>query len=169
MHIDRFERYWLVIASAVLGAFFAALIAGAVIFGVRLPSSPGDFINPMGLSLTEFANPGIYPSLTEDNVYDAYIVARMWRFDIGSDEKDELGNDIVRLPVGARVNINVTSADVTHGFLIERHNVNIQVIPGHIGRSTVVFREPGVYRLLCHEYCGRGHQQMHSMFIIEEE
>jgi cytochrome c oxidase subunit 2 len=182
MHIDRYERYWIIIVAAVLGAFFAALLAGMLIFGVRLPSSPGaeNFVNPLALD-QQFGAPGLRDM--GDNHYTAHIIAQMWSFDVGSDEtyKDyfesqnpnipyngpDAGNQVIRVPQGATVNFEITSRDVTHGFLVERHNGNIEVVPGHIGRTTVKFRESGEFRILCHEYCGRAHQQMHVIVVVE--
>lgn len=182
MHIDRYERYWIIIVAVVLGAFFASLLAGMLIYGVRLPSSPGaeNFVNPLALD-QEFGAPGLRDM--GDNQYTAQIIAQMWYFDVGSKEtyKDyfesknpnssytgpDAGNQVIRVPQGATVHFVITSRDVTHGFIIEHHNANIEVVPGHIGRATVTFHQPGEFRILCHEYCGRGHQQMHLILVVE--
>ncbi|MBZ0297251.1 MAG: cupredoxin domain-containing protein [Anaerolineae bacterium] len=165
MHVDRFERYWLIIIAAVMGAFFAALLAGALIFGVRLPSNPTQYINPLAVD-EEFPEPGLRDM--GNGQYTVYILAQMWRFDLGSDEKDADGNDVIRVPAGSQVTFSITSRDVTHGFIIERHNANIEVVPGHVGNVTVKFETPGEYRMLCHEYCGQGHHRMHATIIVEE-
>jgi cytochrome c oxidase subunit 2 len=183
MHIDQLERYWIVIVAAVLGAFFASLLAGLLIFGVRLPSTPGAeyFVNPLALD-TSFGAPGLRDM--GNGQYTAHIVAQMWIFDLGSNETykqyfeaknpgqiyngPDGGNQVIRVPVGSTVTFVMTSRDVTHGFLVERHNANVQVLPGHIGQTKAKFNEPGEFRLLCHEYCGRGHQQMHAIVVVEE-
>jgi hypothetical protein len=41
MHIDRYERIYIIASAAVLGAFFAALLASALVFGVHLPEPQG--------------------------------------------------------------------------------------------------------------------------------
>lgn len=164
MHIDRLERYYIVIVAVVLGAFFAAIMAAMLVFGLRLPSSPDSFVNPLALGETRFAEPGLRDM--GGNRYELTMLAAMWRFDTGSSEQDADGNDIVRVPLGAQVTFYVTSSDVTHGFIIERHNANIQVLPGHVGRVTVTFNHPGEYRILCHEYCGAGHHRMHATIVV---
>lgn len=156
MHIDKYEKYWLYAVVATMGAFMAALLAGAVIFGVRLPDS-GEFINPTRLDETEFANPGIRDM--GNGEYEVYMVARMWSFSPSE----------IRVPVGSTVTFNVTSADITHGFIIEHHNANLQIIPGHVGQTRVQFKRPGEFRLICHEYCGRGHHLMHMPIVVEEQ
>ncbi len=183
MHIDELERQWIIIVAAVLGAFFAAVLAGLLIFGVRLPSTPGTefFVNPLALD-AEFGAPGLRDM--GNNQYTAHIIAQMWTFDLGSDETYKTyfenkfpgttysdvdsGNQVIRVPLDSTVTFSITSRDVTHGFIIERHNANIEVLPGHIGQITVKFDEPGEFRILCHEYCGRAHQQMHALIVVEE-
>jgi len=53
------------------------------------------------------------------------------------------------------------------GFEIARTRVNMMLIPGQVGRLTHVFREPGEYLLICHEYCGMGHHTMSGKVIVE--
>ncbi|MCB9455673.1 MAG: cytochrome C oxidase subunit II [Anaerolineaceae bacterium] len=164
MHIDKFERYWIVAASLMLGAFFAALIASTIVFGVHLPD-PAGRINPADVedwTNQGFATPGLRDM--GDNHYEAHIVAQMWLYNTG-DVVD--GVPTVRVPQGAVVTFNVASKDVTHGFYIEYHNVNIMVIPGQISRATVTFNRPGTYRIVCHEYCGNGHHNMNAQVIVE--
>lgn len=166
MHIDKYERTYAIISVAVLGAFFAALIASVLVFDVRLPTTTA-FVNPNALEETEFASPGLRHM--GNGHYDLYIVAQMWRFNTGSTELDpELGYEIVRIPVGSEVTFNVTSRDVSHGFIIEHHNINLQLLPGHVARQTARFNRPGEYFVVCHEYCGRGHQNMFFKIVVED-
>ena len=165
LEIDKYERTYIILAVVMLGAFFAALVAGAFIYGVRLPTAD-QFVNPLLLDQTEFANPGLRDM--GSGKYEAYIVAQMWQYNAGASETDVLGRPILRVPVGSEVTFVVTSRDIQHGFYVEHHNVNIQVLPGHIGRQTVTFNRPGEYHVICHEYCGRGHQNMGMVIIVEE-
>ena len=70
-------------------------------------------------------------------------------------------------PAGSTVTFFVTSADLLHGLLIERTNVNIMIFPGEVTRTTARFDEPGEYRFLCHEYCGLAHHTMFGKVIVE--
>lgn len=161
MHIDRLERFWLAAVAVVLGAFLAALVASVVLFGVSLPA-PAGRVDPTRLEATEFGSPGLRSD--GDRRYTFTVVSRMWRFDVGqrSGQQAEL-----RVPAGSEITFVATSADVIHGFQIEDHNVNLMLIPGQISRKTVRFDTPGTYRILCHEYCGPGHQTMVASVIIE--
>ncbi|MDR0792616.1 MAG: cytochrome c oxidase subunit II [Chitinophagaceae bacterium] len=91
-----------------------------------------------------------------DSTYEVYIVTQMWSF----------GPDVITLPAGSEVNLYVTSKDVVHGFDIDKKGVNLMAIPGALSSATVKFSEPGIYRVVCHEYCGIGHQNMQGQFII---
>ncbi len=165
MHIDRLERYYLIAVAVVLGVFFAALVGAALIFGIRLPSN-GEFINPLALGDTRFANPGVREM--GDGRYEATFIAAMWRFQLGTGEFDETGHEVMRVPVGSTVTFNITSRDITHGILIEGMNFNMQLVPGHVARQTVTFTRPGRYHAQCHEYCGRDHANMFFTVIVEE-
>lgn len=164
LEIDRYERTYMILAAAMLGVFFAALVAGAIIYGVHLPTAVG-FINPILIDETEFANPGLRDM--GDNHYELYVVAQMWTYNAGTTETTAAGYPVLHLPQGAVVTFNVTSRDVQHGFYVEHHNVNLQILPGHIASQTITFSEPGTYHVICHEYCGRGHQTMGMVLIVD--
>ncbi len=156
MHVDQYERIWIIAFAAMLSLFMAALFAGAIIFGVRAPS-PGGFINPSRLENTAFADPKLLHM--GGNEYEVNMRAQMWRF----------FPDEIRVPVGAEVTFNVTSSDVTHGFIIEHHNANLEIVPGHIATTRVTFEKEGTFMLQCHEYCGRDHHRMHATIIVGGE
>jgi cytochrome c oxidase subunit 2 len=164
MHIDRLERYWLTAVAAMLGAFVAALVASVTIFGIRLPS-PVDRINPQQLEETEFALPGIRN--VGGNRYEVHIVAKMWNYDAGPEAGAPGVPPTIRIPKGSQVTFFVTSRDIIHGFYIEQHSINLEVVPGQIARGTVQFNRPGTYKLICNQYCGVGHQIMYGQVVVE--
>jgi cytochrome c oxidase subunit 2 len=164
MHIHQYERYYMVAIGVTLGVFFASVLAAGLVFGIE-PAQPGGFINPQLLGETEFANPGLRDM--GDNHYDAYIVAQMWAFDTGSDEANDVGVDVLRIPQGSEVTFYIASRDITHGVLIEYHNLNLQLVPGHIASGTITFDRPGHFRAICHEYCGQAHHNMNFEIIVE--
>jgi cytochrome c oxidase subunit II len=88
--------------------------------------------------------------------YEIFYVAKMWAFEPAE----------VYLPVGSEVDLYLTSQDVVHGFHIEKKGVNLMAVPGGINKTTFTFKEPGVYKVVCHEYCGTGHQSMVSEIIV---
>ena len=88
--------------------------------------------------------------------YEAFMVAKMWGF-----EPSEM-----YIPVGSELDIYLTSEDVVHGFHIEKKALNLMAVPGAIVKQTVRFDQPGVYKIVCHEYCGTGHQNMQGEIIV---
>jgi len=83
-------------------------------------------------------------------------VARMWSFDPAQ----------IYIPAGSEVDFYVTSLDVVHGFYIAKKDVNMMAEYGDITKTTVRFEDPGVYPIVCHEYCGVGHQAMEAEVIV---
>lgn len=96
-----------------------------------------------------------------DKRYELHVLARMWMFDFNN------GATEIRMPAGSTVDIFVTSKDVVHGFHINGTNVNIMAIPGTVGYMRVKFEKPGVYHVVCHEFCGVGHHAMQGKIIVE--
>lgn len=72
--------------------------------------------------------------------------------------------DAEEVIVGKPVEFLVDSADVTHGFGIYDEDLRllaqIQAMPGYTNRLNFTFNEPGIYQILCLEYCGLAHHDM---------
>jgi cytochrome c oxidase subunit 2 len=92
----------------------------------------------------------------DDKTYQVFMVAKMWSFEPAK----------IYVPVGSDVDFFLTSQDVVHGFNIAERNVNLMAVYGNVGQATVHFDKPGVYKILCHEYCGIGHQFMEGEVIV---
>ena len=69
-----------------------------------------------------------------------------------------------RVPAGQPVEFRLTSMDVNHGFGVydpdDRLIAQVQVMPGRTQRLVHTFDEPGIYRILCLEFCGFAHHGM---------
>jgi cytochrome c oxidase subunit II len=92
----------------------------------------------------------------DSQTYQVFAVASMWQFEPAE----------IYIPVGSEVDFYLTSKDVVHGFNISEKNVNMMAVYGAINKTTVKFEKPGVYDIVCHEYCGVGHQNMHAQVIV---
>jgi cytochrome c oxidase subunit 2 len=66
----------------------------------------------------------------------------------------------VTVPAGSTVDIYLSAADVTHGLIMLGTNLNLMAVPGVVNYARVKFDKPRVYQLLCHEFCGTGHDRM---------
>lgn len=91
--------------------------------------------------------------------YEVHFVARMWNFEPSR----------VRVPVGSTVDIELTSADVLHGFQIVGTNVNLMAVPGVVTPASVHFTKPGRYLIVCHEFCGAAHQNMNGQIEVSAD
>jgi cytochrome c oxidase subunit 2 len=82
--------------------------------------------------------------------YEVHYLARMWDFE---------PREVV-VPVGSTVDIYVSTPDVTHGLILLGTNLNLMAVPGVVNYARIKFDQPRSYQLLCHEYCGSGHDRM---------
>ncbi len=93
----------------------------------------------------------------DDKTYTLKCVAKMWSFNPST----------VEVPAGSEVDIYLSAADVVHGFWITHKNVNLMAVPGAVNKTTVKFEEAGEYDIICHEYCGTGHEKMRGKIIVK--
>lgn len=108
-------------------------------------------IPAMGYTLTRL------PYLPEDVAAALQIVTvtgYQWYWELDRDE----------VTSGVPVEFRVTGGDVNHGLGLYDPELRLlaqtQAMPGYVNRLRYTFREPGVYRLACLEYCGLVHHQM---------
>lgn len=88
--------------------------------------------------------------------YELHYVARMWKFE----------PENVTVPAGSTVDIYLSAADVTHGLILLGTNLNLMAVPGVVNYARVKFDKPRVYQLLCHEFCGSGHDRMAAQLHV---
>jgi cytochrome c oxidase subunit 2 len=69
------------------------------------------------------------------------------------------GQELV-IPANAKINIQVTSADVTHAFWVPALAGKIDANPGLINKTWFTADEPGIYQGRCAELCGDSHALM---------
>ncbi len=68
----------------------------------------------------------------------------------------EVDNPLV-IPVGKKVRFLVTSNDVIHAWWVPEFAVKKDAIPGYVNEIWTKVEQPGVYRGVCAELCGRDH------------
>lgn len=144
--MERSERVVTGISVAVLALFFAAILVSVMGFGVDVPGCVTE--------MKPFERDTLFETGTKR--YELHVIARMWAYQMPP----------VEIPAGSVVDIYLTSGDVVHGFHIDRTNVNLMAVPGTVTFMRVRFPEPGEYPIVCHEYCGIGHQQMMGVIRV---
>jgi cytochrome c oxidase subunit 2 len=154
MNVHLYEKIWMWAAGGIIVAFVATvLITG--IGGALQPPSHVETIDPTQVFKDpRFAHPGVTVDAT-----GATVVAFGMMFGFTPAE--------IHVPAGKPVTFRMTSADVTHGFLIVGTNANTMLVPGYVSQFTTVFQQPGEYLIVCHEYCGLGHHLMAGKLIVE--
>ena len=156
MHVDRYERYWMWTASAMIVLFMSAIVLTAI-SGAAHPPSHVETVNPETLTIQgEFATPGV--TRRSDGRTTVVMRAELYVF----------RPNVVRVPAGEPVTFRITSPDVLHGFQIVGTNVNATVAPGYVSEVTTRFAQPGEYLVVCNEYCGLAHHLMQGTVIVEE-
>lgn len=157
MGIDPWEKNWIRF-SVLLLVFFAILVTVAGFSaGFQLPG-PESEVDPQEITTSgPFAEPGVRE--IADGRFEAYVIAQTWSF---------APREII-LPVGAEIDIYVTSPDLQHGFKITDTNVNMQIVPGQVSKLSFTFDEVGEYPYICTEYCGQAHAAMFGTVKVLSE
>ena len=146
MLIDKIERGIIISSLLLMGLFVFSLLYARDKYKSDVPECL-----PYNKAYTE---PKV--SMVDENTYQVFSVASMWQFQPSE----------IYIPVGSEVDFYLTSKDVVHGFNISEKNINMMEVYGAITKTTVKFDKPGVYDIVCHEFCGIGHQNMRGQVIV---
>jgi cytochrome c oxidase subunit 2 len=134
----HYEIAW---TSATLLAFLALFVVGAVYYIELYKPPPADL--------------------------EVFVVGKQWMWKIqhpgGQREIDEL-----HVPVGKIVRIVLASEDVVHSFFIPAFRIKRDAVPGTFETLWFKATKPGVYRLVCSEFCGTEHVKMHGDIVVLE-
>jgi cytochrome c oxidase subunit II len=79
----------------------------------------------------------------------------------------ETANEL-RLPVGERVELELTSPDVIHSFWVPSLAGKMDMIPGRRTRLALEPTRTGTFRGACAEYCGASHAFMAFSVVVME-
>ncbi len=153
--LDRYERAWMWMATALVVVFLAAIGAGAAMSAMAPPSHL-ETIDPTALDASpEFSKPHV--TTRADGSVVVSMVASMFEF----------APSPVEVPANRPVTFRLTSADVMHGFEVVGTNANAMVIPGYVSEFSMTFARPGEYTIACNEYCGLFHHNMVGKLVVK--
>jgi len=154
VNVPLYEKIWMWASGGIIVAFVATVLVTGI-GGALQPPSHVETIDPTKVFTDpRFAHPGVS---VDANGATVVAFGMMFGFTPGE----------IRVPAGKPVIFRMTSADVTHGFLIVGTNANTMLVPGYVSQFTTVFKQPGEYLIVCHEYCGLGHHLMAGKLIVE--
>jgi cytochrome c oxidase subunit II len=88
------------------------------------------------------------------------VEGNRWWWKVMYPEQDITTANQLFIPIGRTVRVNLTSADVIHSFWVPQLQAKRDLIPGQANTIWLQANEPGVYRGLCSEFCGKQHAQM---------
>lgn len=102
------------------------------------------------------------PQLPAAAVQPTQVVAQQWAWTITPSI----------FKVGQTAEFHVTSKDVNHGFALYDPEFRIvaqtQAMPGYTNVLRYTFTEPGIYQVLCLEYCGVAHHEMKAEIKVAD-
>ncbi|MBZ5575538.1 MAG: cupredoxin domain-containing protein [Acidobacteriia bacterium] len=81
-------------------------------------------------------------------------------------KKYEFAPDTVRVKVGDRVKLIITSLDHTHGIKLEAMHIDRKVEKGETITVEFIAGQPGTYPFECSHFCGLGHKKMKGQVIV---
>ena len=75
----------------------------------------------------------------------------------------------LHVPIGKKVEINMTANDVIHAFWVPEFRIKQDAIPGRRTNLSFTPRKAGDYQLICAELCGPYHGVMKSQVVVETQ
>jgi cytochrome c oxidase subunit II len=105
-----------------------------------------------------------------DSGISIHITAKQWWWRIQYRTPNgfvETANEL-RLPVGARVELQLASPDVIHSLWVPSLAGKMDMIPGRLTRLSLEPTHAGTFRGTCAEYCGASHALMAFSVVVME-
>ncbi|MGO4392969.1 cytochrome C oxidase subunit II [Variovorax sp. M-6] len=147
---DAAERRWAVIVVLIIAILVATMVLTSLHWA-SMPPSRVETIDPRKLHISgEFVEDNLGTTLGEDGKVMVRLIAQQYSFE----------PQCLVVPAGMPVTFRATSTDAVHGFVIDKTNANVMLVPGFIATFTARFDKAGERLMPCHEYCGTGHEAM---------
>jgi cytochrome c oxidase subunit II len=88
------------------------------------------------------------------------VTARMWSWNFTYPNGRK--SDVLVVPVGVPVKLELSSVDVIHGFFVPAFRIKIDTVPGMTTHAWFKADKPGSHDIFCSVYCGLKHADMLS-------
>ncbi len=108
-----------------------------------------------------------FSNLAKDSVEAAVLDSGIDPFSVDHYLRN-VDNPLV-VPVGKKVRLLITAADVIHSWWVPELAIKKDAIPGFVNELWFKVDEPGVFRGQCAELCGRGHGYMPIVVVAKAE
>lgn len=123
--------------------------------GLAFPLVTLTALTVYGLVLGERLRP-----VADANLVVVRAEARQWAWSFGyEDAPGRLTDDILHIPAGRPVDVEITSLDVVHAFWVPRLAGKLDAIPGRVNRLRLQADLPGDYAGASAEFSGTGYRE----------
>lgn len=101
---------------------------------------------------------------------DIIVIGHQWWWEVRYPKNGNVvtANE-VHIPVGKRLLVNLTSADVQHSFWVPQLSQKMDLYPGHINYIYMDAPAAGSYQGACAEFCGLQHAGMRILVVAEPQ
>ena len=99
------------------------------------------------------------------NPYEIHVLAKQWMWKVQQPNGVREINEL-HAPAGSPVQLIMSSEDVIHSMFLPSLRLKQDVVPGRYTYLWFTGDKPGVYHLLCAEFCGTAHSRMVGKFVL---
>ena len=96
---------------------------------------------------------------------EIHVLAKQWMWKVQQPNGVREINEM-HAPVGAPVRLVMTSQDVIHSMFLPALRIKQDVLPGRYTYLWFNADKPGIYHLLCAEFCGTDHSRMTGRLVL---
>lgn len=123
--------------------------------GLAFPLVTLSALTVYGLTVGERLRPQDAPDLVT-----VQAEARQWVWSFAyADAPGRMTEDVLHIPAGRPVNVQITSIDVIHAFWVPRLAGKLDAIPGHVNTLRIEADLPGDYAGASAEFSGPGYRE----------
>jgi cytochrome c oxidase subunit 2 len=142
---DRFGRWF------VVGGVVAPLVILIIVFGAT--------VNAMRF----------VPTTAPPEALVIEVVGHQFWWEVRYPDAGITTTNELHIPVGRRINLQLTSADVIHSFWVPELAGKLDLLPDRTNTLVLQADEPGEHVSRCAEYCGLEHTRMLLTVVAEPE
>lgn len=110
----------------------------------------------------------INASVSPGEALEIQVTAKKWIWQFEYPNGARSINE-VHVPLGKAVKFVMSSEDVIHSFFVPTARIKMDVLPNRYTELWFQPTEPGLHRLFCAEYCGKGHSDMMAKIWVDDE
>lgn len=103
-------------------------------------------------------------SVPPEDALDVYVMGKQWMWKFAYPH-GAASVATLYVPAGRPVRLILTSRDVIHSFFVPDFRIKQDAVPGRYTTTWFEANAPGVYEILCTEYCGTEHSLMRGQVV----